>query len=118
MVVHESRHVSIGGSVVEFSPATREARVRFPDVVIFSFRKLIHSSIGSLTRLQQLNLNRNQLHRLPPTIGYCRRLLMLELRSNMLRSLPEEIGNCLKLKYLDVADNEITVFPTYLPECK
>ena len=28
---------SIGGSVVEFSPATRETRVRFPDNATFVF---------------------------------------------------------------------------------
>ena len=32
--------VSNVGSVVEFSPATREARVRFPDVANFSFSKM------------------------------------------------------------------------------
>ena len=35
----KENHTSIGGSVVEFSPATREARVQFPANACFPFNK-------------------------------------------------------------------------------
>ena len=46
LYIDESLSVSIGGSVVEFSPATREARVRFPANALVSFgraRDWLHS---------------------------------------------------------------------------
>ncbi len=36
-------HASIGGSVVEFSPATREARVRFPANAAASFGDILRT---------------------------------------------------------------------------
>ncbi len=36
-------HASIGGSVVEFSPATREARVRFPANAAASFDDILRT---------------------------------------------------------------------------
>ena len=37
----KKQYNSIGGSVVEFSPATREARVRFPADAVFPFQLLM-----------------------------------------------------------------------------
>ena len=45
------------GSVVEFSPATREARVRFPDVAIFWLHVLAQTLVDSLFSLQFSNFN-------------------------------------------------------------
>ena len=43
--------------MVEFSPATREARVRFPDVAIFCWRDLALSLVDSLFSFQFSNFN-------------------------------------------------------------
>ena len=50
-----------------------------------------------MTRLTNLNVDRNRLEELPPTVGNLVNLGVLSLRENQLRYLPHEIGTCAEL---------------------
>jgi hypothetical protein len=72
----------------------------------------LSESIGNLTKLEQLDLQLNQLEYLPESIGNLTDLERLDLSNNQLEFLPESIGNLTKLEHLVLYNNELT----YLPE--
>jgi len=63
------------------------------------------TSLGNLTKLTNLNVDRNRLHDLPVDIGSLVCLNVLSLRDNKLNFLPDELGNCTELHVLDVSGN-------------
>lgn len=62
-------------------------------------------SLGKLTKLTNLNVDRNRLEALPPEIGGCAALSVLSLRDNRLAILPPELAHTAELHVLDVAGN-------------
>lgn len=68
-------------------------------------------SIGKMTKLSNLNADRNTLECLPDEIGLCTSLGVLSLRDNKLRKLPAELGNCSALHVLDVSGNQLHNLP-------
>uniref|UniRef100_A0A1I8FZW8 PDZ domain-containing protein n=1 Tax=Macrostomum lignano TaxID=282301 RepID=A0A1I8FZW8_9PLAT len=74
-------------------------------------------TIGNLTRLINLNVDRNRLASLVPDLGRCRSLNILSLRDNRLTSLPAELGQLSQLHVLDVAGNKLDRLPVSITAC-
>lgn len=72
---------------------------------VFNPSQYLPKSMGNLTKLTNLNVDRNRLNSLPSEIGGCSSLNMLCLRDNQLTSLPPELANATELHVLDVAGN-------------
>ncbi|KAF3492308.1 adenylate cyclase [Arthroderma uncinatum] len=68
-------------------------------------------NIGSLKKLEHLNLAKNPLSILPASIGCLTELKNLNLRECNLNRLPAEIWYCLKLESLNVSSNVLEMFP-------
>ncbi|EGD86791.1 adenylate cyclase [Trichophyton rubrum] len=68
-------------------------------------------NIGSLKKLEHLNLAKNPLSILPASIGCLTELKSLNLRECNLNRLPAEIWYCLKLESLNVSSNVLEIFP-------
>lgn len=68
-------------------------------------------SLGRLTKLNNLNVDRNALESIPNEIGNCVSLGVLSLRDNKLKRLPNELGNCMELHVLDVSGNQLQYLP-------
>jgi len=69
------------------------------------------SSIGQLTKLQSLNIFRNQLSALPNAIGNLSQLRFLYISENRLTALPEAIGRLSQLQFLSASENRLTALP-------
>ena len=65
-----------------------------------------------LQRLEKLELNDNNLTRLPAEISNLKKLIHLSVANNKLDSLPEEIGELTCLKSLDLHCNNISSLPS------
>ena len=66
--------------------------------------------MGNLSRLTNLNVDRNRLHELPIEIGLLGSLNVLSLRENKLTLLPQELGDCGELHVLDVSGNRYGLY--------
>uniref|UniRef100_A0A3B3B8Z4 Leucine rich repeat containing 18a n=1 Tax=Oryzias melastigma TaxID=30732 RepID=A0A3B3B8Z4_ORYME len=80
-------------------------------------RRLVLSNMGltvfpkclfKLTNVDELDLSRNLLQKLPDRIGNFSSLTRLDLHSNKLESLPESVGNLAALTHLNLANNCLT----------
>lgn len=69
------------------------------------FSQTLPRSLGKLTKLTNLNVDRNRLTVLPAEIGGCSSLNVLSLRDNCLEWLPPELAGTTELHVLDVAGN-------------
>jgi len=67
----------------------------------------ISTDIGQLSQLRILRLEHNSLRELPPELGYLSRLEELDASYNWLTSIPPELGNLSSLEILNLSDNEI-----------
>lgn len=76
-----------------------------------NFLTKLPDSIGRMTKLNNLNVDRNALEDIPIEIGSCASLGVLSLRDNKLKKLPSELGNCLSLHVLDVSGNQLHNLP-------
>ncbi|KAM4607386.1 leucine-rich repeat-containing protein 18 [Polymixia lowei] len=61
-----------------------------------------------LTNVDELDLSRNLIRKLPNNIGSLMSLCWLDLHSNKLEALPESIGQLMGLTYLNVSNNCLT----------
>ncbi|MFX1356856.1 MAG: leucine-rich repeat domain-containing protein [Promethearchaeota archaeon] len=68
-------------------------------------------TIGNLISLKEFLLWKNELNLLPDSIGSLRSLEKLNLRLNQISSLPSSFGNLLSLKELNVHDNRLNSIP-------
>lgn len=68
-------------------------------------------SIGTLSSLEYLDLENNQLNTLPESIGNLTKLEKLILTGNKLKTLPQSIGDLISLKKLVLKDNLLTTLP-------
>lgn len=76
------------------------------------------TSIGRLTKLNNLNVDLNALESIPIEIGNCASLGVLSLRDNKLRTIPSALGNCSELHVLDVSGNLLKYLPYTLVNLK
>ncbi|XP_039994645.1 leucine-rich repeat-containing protein 18 [Xiphias gladius] len=61
-----------------------------------------------LTNVDELDLSRNLIQKLPDNIGNISSLRWLDLHSNKLESVPESIGNLVELAHLNLSNNRLT----------
>ncbi|XP_040905710.1 leucine-rich repeat-containing protein 18 [Toxotes jaculatrix] len=61
-----------------------------------------------LTNVDELDLSRNLIQKLPENIGNFSSLRWLDLHSNKLEFVPESIGNLVGLTYLNLSNNHLT----------
>jgi len=87
----------------------------------FSDKKLkeFPSSLSKTAHvLRSLDLCRNQIDLLPPTVAAFKALKTLRLSDNRLTALPAEIGALVKLESLHVANNRLTSLPESMASLK
>jgi len=74
--------------------------------------------LDTLECLEILDVRRNKLTSLPPSVGQCRRLHTLRVASNELRKLPDrELGCLRRLVALDCSFNRIKRLPKHIVQC-
>jgi len=71
----------------------------------------ILDEIGSLTKLESLRLDFNNLKKFPKQILKLKNLKALDLSTNNIDALPNEIDNLTKLENLDLSYNQISKIP-------
>ncbi|XP_067377480.1 leucine-rich repeat-containing protein 18 isoform X2 [Channa argus] len=64
--------------------------------------------ILKLTSVDELDLSRNKIQKLPDHIGNFLSLKWLDLHSNKLESVPDSIGNLVGLTHLNLSNNHLT----------
>ncbi|XP_043994456.1 leucine-rich repeat-containing protein 69 isoform X1 [Gambusia affinis] len=75
-------------------------------------------AIGHLRNLVVLNLNHNNIQRLPPEIGRLRNLQHFTMLDNKLEELPDEVGCLKKLCTINLTFNNLSRLPQQLYSCK
>ncbi|XP_030889379.1 leucine-rich repeat-containing protein 28 isoform X2 [Leptonychotes weddellii] len=76
--------------------------------------EIVCPEIGRLRALRHLRLANNQLQFLPPEVGDLKELQTLDISTNRLLSLPERLHLCLSLQYLTVDRNRLRCVPRHL----
>ncbi|XP_068189644.1 leucine-rich repeat-containing protein 69 [Antennarius striatus] len=75
-------------------------------------------AIGGLQNLVVLNLNHNQIQRLPPQIKSLKRIQHLSLLDNKLEEIPIELGHLTRLSEINLTSNNLSHLPHQLYQCK
>ncbi|XP_024860958.1 leucine-rich repeat-containing protein 18 [Kryptolebias marmoratus] len=88
---------------VQITPDGRR-RLTLSNMGIITFPKCLFK----LTNIDELDLSRNQIQKLPDNIGDFSSLRWLDLHSNKLESVPGSIGNLLGLTHFNLANNCLT----------
>ncbi|XP_075431375.1 leucine-rich repeat-containing protein 28 isoform X2 [Ascaphus truei] len=78
----------------------------------------VPEAIGSLVKLQSLDLSDNALEILCPDIGRLKSLRHFRLTNNRLKFLPPEIGKLKELQTLDLSTNHLVTLPVKLHLCQ
>ncbi|XP_006159559.2 leucine-rich repeat-containing protein 28 [Tupaia chinensis] len=78
---------------------------------------VVPEAIGSLVKLQCLDLSDNALEIVCPEIGRLRALRHLRLANNHLQFLPPEVGDLKELQTLDISTNRLLALPGRLHLC-
>uniref|UniRef100_A0A452E7J3 Disease resistance R13L4/SHOC-2-like LRR domain-containing protein n=1 Tax=Capra hircus TaxID=9925 RepID=A0A452E7J3_CAPHI len=76
--------------------------------------EIVCPEIGRLRALRHLRLANNQLQFLPPEVGDLKELQTLDISTNRLLTLPERLHLCLSLQYLTVDRNRLCCVPRHL----
>lgn len=76
-----------------------------------SIEKFKDGDFSDLKDLEELDLSRNNLTYLPPSIGELKKLKKLNLSGNKIKYLPKEFENLVELQYLDLSGNPIEKVP-------
>lgn len=76
------------------------------------------SSIGNLTKVEELTLQYDSLKILPKEIGNLKQLKILNLFGNPIQTLPDEIGNLENLEVLLLGRTELKEIPTVISRLK
>jgi Leucine-rich repeat (LRR) protein len=71
----------------------------------------IPKEIGSLTELEELNIQFANIKAIPPEISHCAMLRTLQFSSCHVETIPDEIGSLVWLDYLDLNYNALTTIP-------
>ena len=72
------------------------------------------ADLGRMTSLEELYCAENFLTSLPPSIGWLRKLHTLNVDENDLEDLPPEVGSCKSLKILSAHGNKLQSLPAEL----
>lgn len=94
--------LKIAKKAVRMTPDGRR-RLTLSNMGITVFPKCILK----LTNVDELDLSRNQIQKLPDNIGNFLSLRWLDLHSNKLESVPESIGNLVGLTHLNLSNNRL-----------
>ncbi|KAK2106706.1 Leucine-rich repeat-containing protein 28 [Saguinus oedipus] len=78
---------------------------------------VVPEAIGSLVKLQCLDLSHNALEIVCPEIGRLRALPHLRLANNQLQFLPPEVGDLKELQSLGISTNRLLTLPERLHMC-
>ncbi|KAM4725160.1 uncharacterized protein lrrc69 [Anableps anableps] len=89
---------------------------------LYLYKNNIHvvspDAIGHLRNLVVLNLNHNNIQRLPPEIGRLRKLQYFSLLDNNLEELPGEVGYLTELSEINLTFNNLSWLPQQLYQCR
>lgn len=77
--------------------------------------KKLPENIGDLVNLKVLRLEKNKLIGLPKSFSQLKKLEVLDLRKNKLGAIPEALEGMENLKILRLAQNPIDSIPTWFP---
>ncbi|PJZ45131.1 leucine-rich repeat domain-containing protein [Leptospira brenneri] len=77
---------------------------------------VLPTSIGNLTKVEELTLQYDSLKELPKEIGNLKQLKILNLFGNPIQSLPDEIGNLENLEVLLLGRTELKEIPPVLSQ--
>lgn len=107
-------------------PPTNTEKKPYPAEYIVSVEKIvlqmgiqqIPDSIGKLTKLKKLDLQRNLLGHVPETLAQLTNLEELDLSYNALKEIPSYIEKFEKLTVLSINDNQPTKFPDFVENLK
>ncbi|GAB1292202.1 Leucine-rich repeat-containing protein 28 [Apodemus speciosus] len=95
----------------------RNSLTTLPENLAQKLPNLVELSIGSLVKLQCLDLSDNALEIVCPEIGRLRALRHLRLANNQLQFLPPEVGDLKELQTLDISTNRLLALPERLHLC-
>ncbi|XP_044228584.1 leucine-rich repeat-containing protein 18 [Thunnus albacares] len=95
--------VKIAKKAIRMTPDGRR-RLTLSNMGITVFPKCLLK----LTNVDELDLSRNLIQKLPENIGNFSSLRWLDLHSNKLESVPESIGNLVGLTHLNLSNNRLT----------
>ena len=108
----------IGNSINSFPPEIFKLNnLEFLDLERNELQKL-PNEIVLLTKLQELYLFKNQIESLPGNFGNLKNLKILGFASNQLKSFPLELISLEKLEVLDLSDNQISLLPSEIGTMK
>lgn len=85
------------------------------DLSMRGWRSLDEVELDAGTR--RLQLEHNNLAKLPATLGKLDLMVHLDVSSNALESLPNELGQCTRLRVLRCKNNHLTRLPDELGDC-
>jgi Leucine-rich repeat (LRR) protein len=74
-------------------------------------------SVGGLGNLQAVFVRDNRLHGLPEELGLCVALEEIHADRNLLTTLPDSIGQLVNLRMLRLRDNRLQTVPSSLGNC-
>lgn len=74
-------------------------------------------SVGGLGNLQAMFVRDNRLHGLPEELGLCVALEEIHADRNLLTTLPDSIGQLVNLRMLRLRDNRLQTVPSSLGNC-
>lgn len=80
--------------------------------------QMLPESIGNLTTLKVLNLERNKLSQIPDSIGQLTNLEVMNVSTNELTTLPSTMEKLVELTEFRVQNNHLTIIPLGLLGCK
>ncbi len=79
---------------------------------------VIPESIGSLEKLENLDLSHNRIKKIPESIGFLQNLQKLNLGINQIHEIPESLGNLISLKQIKLDHNQLTNLPESITNLK
>jgi Leucine-rich repeat (LRR) protein len=98
-------------AVIKRIEAARVTGARDLNLVLLGIGKL-PAEIGSLAKLQALDLHGNKLETLPPDVGLLRALELIDLRVNQFSALPHVITALAGLRELLLSGNKLDTLPS------
>jgi Leucine-rich repeat (LRR) protein len=116
------QNLSVGGNLLGRPTAVSAQKHTFPALPVGLKQLKLDSNFFSsvprtvvsaqLTKLEKLDLSKNQLAAVPAEISNLKQLMELNLDDNVIVSLPDTVGELKNLKQLSLRNNHISVHST------